>query len=70
MTPIELVVAFQTMQMQPLDSSWYMDTGSTSHLTNEACSLSNLSCFNNNNYTLVGNGTRVPILGHGNAITS
>lgn len=70
MTPIELVAAFHTMEMQPPDNSWYMDTGSTSHLTNDASKLSNYSHFHNANYILVGNGTRVPIFGHGNAIIS
>ena len=70
MTPTELAQAFQTMQMQQPDSSWYMDIGSTSNLTRDASKLSNFSRFNKDNYILVGNGHRVPVFGHGNAITS
>ncbi|KAJ9545524.1 hypothetical protein OSB04_025231 [Centaurea solstitialis] len=68
MTPTDLGAAFQAMQVQTPDNSWYMDTGSTSHITNDAGNLSNFSPFTKDNSILVGNGSRVPILGHGNAI--
>lgn len=36
MTPTELDAAFSTMHLQQPDNTWYMDTGSTSHVANDA----------------------------------
>lgn len=44
--------------IQPLDNSWYMDSASTSHLTNDEGKLSNFTRFTKDNYILVGNGAR------------
>lgn len=67
MTPTEFESAFYTMQLQqPRDNTWYMDTGSTSHLTNDTGKFSNFVRLRKPLFILVGNGRQIPIFGLGN----
>ncbi|KAJ9539042.1 LOW QUALITY PROTEIN: hypothetical protein OSB04_031775 [Centaurea solstitialis] len=54
--PWYLESAFNTMQLQPPDNTWYMDTCSTSHGYSKSHSI------------LVGDGNPIPIHGHGSSI--
>lgn len=70
MTPTDLASAFHTMQLQPPDNTWYMDTASTNHLTNDAGNISHLFSLSKPRSILVGNGHHVPIHGHGSLTLS
>ncbi|KAJ9554477.1 hypothetical protein OSB04_018522 [Centaurea solstitialis] len=70
LTPTELTAALHTIHLQPRDISWCMDTGSTSHLTNDPGKLSNFVCLSTPHYIRVGNGIPIPINGHGNTTTT
>ncbi|KAJ9552319.1 hypothetical protein OSB04_016364 [Centaurea solstitialis] len=70
MTPTELEGAFHTMHLQPPDNKWYMDTGSTAHLTSDSGKISNLFCLSKPRSLLVGNGYPIPIIGHGSTTLS
>ena len=70
MTPAQLEVAFNTMQLRPLENSWYMDTGSTSHLTNDSGNFSHKFSSTNPHPIIVGNGTYIPSLGQGSTTLS
>ena len=66
--PAELTNAFNTMTLQnPVDSTWYMDSGATNHITAQPGTLR--STFNSsvNPLVMVGNGSlsRVTQLGNG-----
>lgn len=70
MTPTDLINAIHTMQLQPPDNTWYMDTGSTAHLTNDSGMLSNIYFLSKPRYILVGNDNNIPIQGHSSSILS
>ncbi|KAK1415156.1 hypothetical protein QVD17_30928 [Tagetes erecta] len=65
MQPTQLAAAFQALTTDPVDDQWYMDTGASSHITPDQGKLSNLSPFSSIASVLVGNGTRIPVLGSG-----
>ena len=65
MTPTQFNSAFHTMHLRPPKNSWYMDTGSTSHLTNDAGTLYPFSPLSKQHSILVGNDTNIPSLGQG-----
>lgn len=51
------------------DPSWYLDTGASSHMTNNAGNLASL-CPSNSNTVTVGNGHVIPVPAIGNASIS
>lgn len=67
-TPTDIEQALYTMSLNPPDNNWYMDTGATSHMTNNSGTIS--SHFNNNtlNDITVGDSSRIPIHGSGHTI--
>ncbi|KAD6795854.1 hypothetical protein E3N88_06750 [Mikania micrantha] len=69
-TPTDLERAFHTMQLNPPDSTWYMDIGATSHMANTS---DNFSSYVNKGIRwniIVGDGSKVPIHGLGHQTLS
>lgn len=64
--PTDIAAAMHTMSLTPPDSTWYMDTGASSHV---AASQGNLSSYSNlshlNQKLFVGSGQGIPIQGSG-----
>lgn len=58
------------MIIQQPHPTWYMDMRSTSHLTNDPSKISQLFGLCSLNYTLVKNGSYLPIIGHDPSIAS
>ncbi|KAJ9537899.1 hypothetical protein OSB04_030632 [Centaurea solstitialis] len=69
LTPTDLGNAFNTMSLQQPDDAWYMDTGATSHLTNNRGIFPKLFNLSTPQVVLASNGTRMPIHGYGNTTT-
>ncbi|XP_057445158.1 uncharacterized protein LOC130737411 [Lotus japonicus] len=65
-TPTDIAAAMHTMTLTPPDSTWYMDTGASSH---SAASHGNLSSYSNlshlNQKLIVGSGQGIPNQGSG-----
>ncbi|CAJ2649804.1 unnamed protein product [Trifolium pratense] len=57
--------AMHTRFISPRDDQWYMDSGATSHMTDNGGNLT--SYFNMSNNITVGNGHHIPVIGFGNA---
>ncbi|KAK9144280.1 hypothetical protein Sjap_004183 [Stephania japonica] len=49
------------------DSSWYMDSGASSHITSDPSQLGNCTPYGGNDSLMVGNGTYLPITNTGSA---
>ncbi|KAK9144324.1 hypothetical protein Sjap_004227 [Stephania japonica] len=49
------------------DSSWYMDSGASSHITSDPSQLGNCTPYGGNASLMVGNGTYLPITNTGSA---
>jgi len=65
-TPTDIAAAMHTMPLTPLDSTWYMDTGASSHTTTSQGNLSSYSNLSHLNQKLiVGSGQGIPIQGSG-----
>ncbi|MCH85036.1 hypothetical protein A2U01_0005877 [Trifolium medium] len=64
--PTDIPVVMHIMSLTPPDSTWYMDTGASSHT---AASQDNLSSYSNlshlNQKQIVGSGQGIPIQGSG-----
>lgn len=57
-----LALAFNAMNIQLTDASdWYMDYGTSSHMTSDASQLDSATTYNDNNQVYVGNGNRLSI---------
>lgn len=54
------------MTLTPLDQNWYMDSGATSHMTNNPGNFSSYVNKSISRYIIVGNGAQIPIHGTGN----
>ncbi|XP_021990977.1 uncharacterized protein LOC110887712 [Helianthus annuus] len=64
-TPTDIEQAMHAMTLNQQDPTHYMDTGATGNMTHVA---GNFQSFSNNNMSqniIVGNGTTIPVLGHG-----
>ncbi|KAJ9544089.1 hypothetical protein OSB04_023796 [Centaurea solstitialis] len=69
-TPTEIDQAFATMSLNQQDPNWYVDSGTTSHMTNNPGNYS--SYVNNGNIRniIVGDGAKIPIQGTSNQTLS
>ena len=63
--PTNLAEAFQAMTFNPPDDTWYMDTGASSHLTNNAGTIKTASKSRINSSILIGNGSYIPFVAKG-----
>ncbi|KAK1440601.1 hypothetical protein QVD17_06430 [Tagetes erecta] len=61
----ELAKAMQQVHLASHDSNWYMDTGASSHLTNDPGKISSSLSSSSINSIFVGNGNSIPIKGSG-----
>ena len=61
--------AMNSLSMYSLDDQFYMDTGATSHMSNSPGNLSSYFQLSNTkqNAIVVGNGSMIPVCGHGSA---
>lgn len=67
--PAALVHALNSMNLQdPPDASWYMDTGTTNHITAHQGTLNYVFNMSTNPSVLVGNGSYAPVTKAGNDI--
>ncbi|CAJ2673543.1 unnamed protein product [Trifolium pratense] len=57
--------AMHTSSISPTDDQWYMDSGATSHMTDNRGNLT--SYFNMSNNITVGNGHHIPVISCGHA---
>ncbi|XP_074383100.1 uncharacterized protein LOC141724749 [Apium graveolens] len=65
-SPTNIEAAMHTMSLNPPDSSWYMDTGATSHMTSSNGNLSSYTALSpHNSGIMVANGHSIPISGYG-----
>lgn len=55
------------MGLQPPDANWYMDTGATSHMTNDSGTLRAYLNSSTLPVIYVGNGKSIPVVGSGTA---
>lgn len=64
--PTDIEAAMHTMSINPPDSTWFMDTGATSHMTSSNGNFSSyFNLSNHHNGIIVGNGHTIPIRGYG-----
>ncbi|XP_021757143.1 uncharacterized protein LOC110722184 [Chenopodium quinoa] len=68
MTLTELGSAYSSMTFSTPENRWYMDSGATSHMTNNVDTLLPLFNLSTNNHILVGNGHHIPITGYDHTI--
>lgn len=70
-TPSDFSHQFDSLTLRPpTDSTWYMDTGASSHMASDPGILSSLfnSRSNSLNYVIVGNGSTLPITSSGHTM--
>ncbi|XP_021760551.1 uncharacterized protein LOC110725371 [Chenopodium quinoa] len=65
--PTDVESALHTLSLHQPDDNWYMDTGATSHMTSNQGTLSSYFNLSNHHNIIVGNGSGIPIHGHGQA---
>ncbi|XP_074267321.1 uncharacterized protein LOC141590649 [Silene latifolia] len=65
--PTDIAAVMQTMSLQQPDDNYYMDTGASSHMTSNNGTLSSYSFLRDKRHIVVGNGSLIPIVGHGNS---
>ncbi|XP_021757479.1 uncharacterized protein LOC110722517 [Chenopodium quinoa] len=65
MTPTEFNSTYSSMNFPNPENGWYMDSGATSHMTNNAGTLLPFFNLSTNYHILVGNGHRILITGYG-----
>lgn len=58
--PIDMTTTFRTMSLTPLDSTWYMDISSSSHIVASQGNLSSYFNLSKNNGITVGSGKSIP----------
>ncbi|KAI3815032.1 hypothetical protein L1987_14684 [Smallanthus sonchifolius] len=58
--------ALYTMSLNPPDTPWAMDSGATTHMTNQPGNFTSYFNTGNHRNIIVGNGTTVPVVGQGN----
>jgi len=63
--PTNIQAAMHTFSISLSNDQWYMDSGSTSHMTGNGGNLT--SYFNMSNNIPVGNGHHIPVVGSGHA---
>ncbi|XP_076945900.1 uncharacterized protein LOC143617131 [Bidens hawaiensis] len=63
--PTDIEQALYTMSLNPPDSPWAIDSGATTHMTNQPGNFSSYFNYCNNRNIIVGNGSTIPVLGHG-----
>ncbi|KAL9234053.1 hypothetical protein vseg_008969 [Gypsophila vaccaria] len=63
--PTDIAGVMQSLNIQPPDDNYYMDTGASSHMTASNGNLSSYSSLSNNRHIIVGNGSLIPIVGRG-----
>ncbi|XP_062109896.1 uncharacterized protein LOC133821768 [Humulus lupulus] len=55
-TPTNINAAMHTLALSQPHENWYMDTGATSHMTTDSCTLSSYFNSSKNHHIVVGNG--------------
>ncbi|KAJ9561257.1 hypothetical protein OSB04_006417 [Centaurea solstitialis] len=58
---MDLPTAFSTMNLQPPDPTWYIDSRETSHMTSDTGTLHTISKSTTVNSIHVGDGNRIPL---------
>ncbi|PNY17819.1 hypothetical protein L195_g014571 [Trifolium pratense] len=68
--PTDIDATMQNLSLNVPDENWYMDTGTTSHMTTSQGTLSSYSNLSINKNIVVGSGQEIPIRGYGQTYLS